>query len=154
MCQPQEVIKYECGWLYKCNKPTEELTTRFLHVLILHLVFSCDPPDDPTHGKAAVLVRSCSVWKYGIVWWTNDGIETIVEVGLQCRWVAVMLRCPDTHKVQRTQLRTKVICTVLKTKHNFCPAINMREFLIASLSLQYPFEGRKITLYNFDAIST
>ena len=151
--QPQETIKYECGWLYRCNEPTEQLTTRFLHVLILRLAFSCDPPDEPTERESVVLLRSCSVWKHGIAWWTNDGIETIVEVGLQCRWVAVMLRCPDTHKVQCAELRTKVITTVLKTKQDFCPAIGMKEFLIAPSSLQYPFEGRELTLYSMKEIA-
>ena len=153
VCQPQETIKYECGWFYRCNEPTEQLTTRFLHVLILRLAFSCDPPDEPTERESVVLLRSCSVWKHGIAWWTNDGIETIVEVGLQCRWVAVMLRCPDTHKVQCAELRTKVISTVLKTKQDFCPAIGMKEFLIAPSSLQYPFEGRELTLYSMKEIA-
>ena len=153
VCQPQETIKYECGWFYRCNEPTEQLTTRFLHVLILRLAFSCDPPDEPTEKESVVLLRSCSVWKHGIAWWTNDGIETIVEVGLQCRWVAVMLRCPDTHKVQCAELRTKVISTVLKTKQDFCPAIGMKEFLIAPSSLQYPFEGRELTLYSMREIA-
>ena len=153
VCQPQETIKYECGWFYRCSEPTEQLTTRFLHVLILRLAFSCDPPDEPTARESVVLLRSCSVWKHGIAWWTNDGIETIVEVGLQCRWVAVMLRCPDTHKVQCAELRTKVISTVLKTKQDFCPAISMKEFLIAPSSLQYPFEGRELTLYSMREIS-
>ena len=153
VCQPQETIKYECGWFYRCNEPTEQLTTRFLHVLILRLAFSCDPPDEPTERESVVLLRSCSVWKHGIAWWTNDGIETIVEVGLQCRWVAVMLRCPDTHKVQCAELRTKVISTVLKTKQDFCPAIGMKEFLISPSSLQYPFEGRELTLYSMREIS-
>ena len=153
VCQPQETIKYECGWFYRCNKPTEQLTTRFLHVLILRLAFSCDPPDEPTERESVVLLRSCSVWKHGIAWWTNDGIETIVEVGLQCRWVAVMLRCPDTHKVQCAELRTKVISTVLKTKQDFCPAINMKEFLISPSSLQYPFDGRALTLYSMREIA-
>ena len=153
VCQPQETIKYECGWFYRCNEPTEQLTTRFLHVLILRLAFSCDPPDEPTERESVVLLRSCSVWKHGIAWWTNDGIETIVEVGLQCHWVAVMLRCPDTRKVQCAELRTKVINTVLKTKQDFCPAIGMKEFLIAPSSLQYPFEGKNLLLYNMREIA-
>ena len=146
VCQPQETIKYECGWFYRCNEPTEQLTTRFLHVLILRLAFSCDPPKRSTDRKSVVLLKRCSVWKHGIAWLTNHGIKTIVEVSLQCRWVAVMLCCPDTHKVQCAELRTKVISTVLKTKQDLCPAIGMEEFLIAPSSLQDSFESRELTL--------
>ena len=153
VCQPHQSIAYECGWLYKCSKETEQLTTRFLHVLILRLAFACDPPDDSTETESIVLLRSCSIWKHGIAWWTNDGIEVIVEVGLQCRWVAVMLRCPDVKKVECAELRSKVIHTVLKAKTDFCPAIAVTEYVIAPSSLKYPFEGRELTLYSMREVA-
>ena len=77
-----ETVCLEYGWLYRCSKETEQLTSHFLHVLILRLAFSCEHPDDPTEIESVVLLRSCSVWKHGIAWSTNDGIETIVEVGV------------------------------------------------------------------------
>ena len=153
VCQPQQSIGYECGWLYKCHKETEQLTTRFLHVLILRLAFACEPPDDPIETESVVLLRSCSVWKHGIAWWTNDGIEVVVEVGLQCHWVAVMMRCPATERVQCAELRSKVIFTVQKTKTDFCPAITMKEYLIDPLSLKYPFEGRELILYSMSEVA-
>ena len=152
--QPLETDMYQCGWFYKCGRDTEQLTTRFLHVLILRLAFSCEPPYDPTERETVLLLRSCSVWKHGIAWWTNERIETIVEVGLQCRWVAVMMRCPDTHKVQCAELRSKVIRIVLKAKQEFCQATKMNEFLIAPSCLQYPFEVRKLTLYSIKTIAS
>ena len=154
VCKSLDTITYQCGWFYKCCKEAEQLSTRFLHVLILRLAFTCEPPDDPTERESVVLLRSCSVWKHGIAWWTDDGIETIVEVGLQCRWVTVMMRCPDTHKVQCAELRSKAIAIVLKAKQDFCPAFTMNEFLIAPSSLQYPFEGRELTLYSMRKIAS
>ena len=153
VCQPHQSIGYECGWLYKCRKETEQLTTRFLHVLILRLAFACKPRDDPTETESVVLLRKCSVWKHGIAWWTNDGIEVIIEVGLQCHWVAVMMRCPSTERVPCAELRSKVISTVQKTKKKFCPTITMKEYLIAPSSLKYPFEGRKLTLYSMREVA-
>ena len=150
---PHQSIDYECGWLYKCSKETEQLTTCFFHVLILRLAFACEPPDHLKETESVVLLRRCSVWKHGIAWWTNDGIEVIVEVGLQCRWVAVMLRCPDVKKVECAELRSKVIHTVLKAKTDFCPAITTREYLIAPSSLKYPFEGRELTLYSMREVA-
>ena len=84
---------------YICGQETEQLTTRFLHVLILRLAFACKPTDNPTEAESVVLPRRCSIWKHGIAWLNEYGIETIVEVGLQCCWVAVMMRCPDNEKV-------------------------------------------------------
>ena len=148
VCQPHQSIGYECGWLYKCSKETEQLTTRFLHVLILRLAFACKPPET----ESVVLLRKCSVWKHGIAW-TNDGIEVIVEVGLQCRWVAVMMRCPATERVPCAELRSKVISTVLKTKKKFCPTITIKEYLIAPSSLKYPIEGKELTLYSMREVA-
>ena len=153
ICQYNENITFECGWFYVCGQRAEQLTTRFLHVLILRLAFACEPTDNPTEAESVVLLRSCSVWKHGIAWLNNYGIETIVEVGLQCRWVAVMIRCPDNEKVHCAELRTKVIKTVVKTRDDFCPAITMKEFLIHPSNLQYPFEGRKLTLYSIREIA-
>ena len=153
ICQPHESITFECGWYYVCVQETEQLTTRFLHVLILRLAFACEPTNNPTEAKSVVLLRRCSVWKHGIAWLNKYGIETIVEVGLQCHWVAVMMRCPDNEKVQCAELRSKVIKTVLKTREDFCPAITMKEYLIHPSNLQYPFEGRKLTLYSMNDIA-
>ena len=152
VCQPHQSIGYECGWLYKCSKETEQLTTRFLHVLILRLAFACKLCDDSTETESVVMLRKCSVWKHGIAW-TNDGIEVIVEVGLQCRWVAVMMRCPATERVQCAGLRSKVISTVQKTKKKFCPTITMKEYLIGPSSLKYPFEGRKRNQYSMGEVA-
>ena len=153
MYQHNESITFECGWYYKCGQKAEQLTTRFLHVLILRLAFACEPTDNPAKAESVVLLRRCSVWKHGIAWLNNHDIETIVEVGLQCRWVAVMMRCPDNEKVQCAELRSKVIKTVLKTRKDFCPAITMKEYLIHPSNLQYPFEGREPTLYSMREIA-
>ena len=153
ICQKKESITFECGWLYICGQKEQQLTTHFLHVLILRLAFACEPTDNPTEAESVVLLRRCSVWKHGIAWLNNYDIETIVEVDLQCHSVTVMMRCPDHEKVQCAELRSNVIKTVLKTRKDFCPTITMKEFLIHSSNLQYPFEGRKLTLYSIREIA-
>ena len=151
--QPHKSVTFKCGWFYVCPQKAKQLTTRFLHVLILRLAFACEPTDNPTEAESVVLLRRCSVWKHGIAWLNNYGIETIVEVDLQCHWVAVMMRCSDNEKVQCAELRSKVIKTVLKTRKDFCPAITMKEYLIDPLNLLYPFEGRKLTLYSMSELA-
>ena len=64
-----------------------------------------------------------------------------------------MLRCPDAKMVECAELRCKVIHTVLKAKTDFCPAITMKEYLIAPSSLKYPFEGRELTLYSIREVA-
>ena len=47
MCQPHKSIAFECGWFYMCGQKIEQVTTRFLHVLILRLAFACNLTSDP-----------------------------------------------------------------------------------------------------------
>ena len=107
--QPDHLMQHQCGWYYKCH-PDQFLTSRFLHVLILRLAFSFALGLDKYHPsqRAPVLCRRCSVWKHGIGW-LQDGIETVVEVGLQCQWVNIMMRCLKGKEVKCVQLRSAVI---------------------------------------------
>ena len=147
---------FQCGWFYECIHPYQFLTTRFLHVLILRLAFSFALAVDHTSSRECpVIRRQCSMWKHGIAWWNDDGIETIVEVGLQRHWVVAMMRCAEDQQMEFIQHRTAVIKSILGTKDEFCPSILMSESLISPSSIQYPCqkEGEK-SLYSLKAVAT
>ena len=57
---------YCCGWCIQC-KPQQFLTTRFLQVLLLRLVFNYAAVIDEDSGtvEALALKRRCDVWKNG-----------------------------------------------------------------------------------------
>ena len=156
VCCPSRPVQNKCGWYLKCIMHDEFLTTRFLQVLVLRLAFSFALA--PEHGSdltSPVLTRRCSVWKHGIAWWNRDGIETIVEVGLQCQWVAVMMRSPMDMVVECSRLRSSLIQTVLKAKSEFCHAVKVSEAFIHPDFVQYPFsESEGCVLYSFNEIKT
>ena len=58
---------YCCGWCIQC-KPQQFLTTRFLQVLLLRLVFNYAAVIDEDSGtvEALALKRRCDVWKNGV----------------------------------------------------------------------------------------
>ena len=134
----------KCGWLYKCIQPDQFLTTQFLHVLILHLAFTfalkLDPGD--CHQDSLALRRKCSVWKHGIGWRNLVQIETVVEVGLQCQSVIVMMRCPKGKEAECVQLRSEVIQRVLETKDEHCKAVKMSESFVHPNDIMYPLTGK------------
>ena len=150
---PTDATQYQSGWILECHKD-QFLTTRFLHVLILRLAFSFAlPPDerdiDPT---SPVITRRCSVWKHGIAWLNRDGIQTIVEVGLQFQWVGVLICSPESKAVQCAKLRSSIICTVLKAKDDFCSACNIFESLLHPSCIHYPFTEKDHILYSLSEI--
>ena len=155
--QPDDSMTYQCGWYYHCTHPDQFLTTRFLQVLILRLAFTFALAIDPHHcpqDDVPVLCRRCSVWKHGIGWLNRAGIETVVEVGLQCRWVSVMMRCSETVEIKCVQLRSAVINKIMTTQCELCPRVKMSESLIHSSEIKYPFTSSKeLKLYSLTDIA-
>ena len=153
-------MQYECGWYYKCVNQDEFLTTRFLQVLILRLAFSFALSPDPKEPRCSleksvpVLLRRCCVWKHGIAWLNRDHVETVVEVGLQCQWVAVLMRCHRGSEMSCVQLRSNIIREVINTKKEFCQPVRLCEYLINPSQLQQPFNPTDdLKLYSFTEIN-
>ena len=136
-----DVMICQCGWLYRCSRHDQFLTTQFLHVLILRLAFSfalqLDPGD--SHEDSLALCRRCSVWKRGIGWMNRVPIEAVVEVGLLNQSVIVMMRCPKGEEAKCAQLRSEVIQKVIEVKDKHCKALEMSEAFIHPTSIKYPF---------------
>ena len=135
----------KCGWIYKCTKTDQFLTTPFLHVLILRLAFNFALKLEPGDRREELFTvpRKCSVWKDGIGWRNLDQIETVVEVGLQRQSVNVMMRCPKGKEAKCVQLRSEVIQKVLKTKDDHCNPVSMCESFVHPNDVMYPLP------YNF-----
>ena len=151
--QTDDSMVYQCGWYYKCHAD-QFLSTRFLHVLILRLAFSFAlglDKQSPSQN-APVLCRRCSVWKHGIGW-LQDGIEIVVEVGLQCQWVTVMMRCFKGKEVKCVQLRSAVVREVKKACTQLCKAVRMTESLIGPPDVHYPFSDEHVSLYSVTDIA-
>ena len=149
----------KCGWLYKCIRRDQFLTTQFLHVLILRLAFTFALKFDPGdgHEDSLALHRRCSVWKRGIAWLNRVPIETVVEVGLQHQSVIVMMRCPKGKEAKCIQLRSEIINKVLEAKHEHCKAVKMSESFIHPDIVKYPFtdnmEDVKLYSYSLEEIA-
>ena len=147
----------KCGWLYKCIRPDQFLTTQFLHVLILRLAFTFALKFDPDdcHEELLALRRRCSVWKRGIAWINTAPIETVVEIGLQHQSVIVMMRCPKGEESVCVQLCSKVIQKVLEAKDEHCKAVKMFESFIHPDIVKYPFTDNTgdVKLYSLEEIA-
>ena len=139
--EQNDAVCCKCGWVYKCIRHDQFLTTQFLHVLILCLAFTfaLGLHQGDCSEDALALRRKCSVWKHGIAWLNRVRIETVVEVGLQYQSVIVMMRCPKGKEAKCVQLRSEVIQKVLEAKHEHCKAVKMSESFIHPTDVKYPF---------------
>ena len=82
-------IGYSIGWLAKCaNTSCDYFPPRFLHVLLLRLVFrftlavpaqhQTDTSASPDHSH---LKRRCTMWNCGVRWSMVEGVECMLVNG-------------------------------------------------------------------------
>ena len=146
--------QYQCGWCLQCSKECQYLTPRFLHVLLLRLAFSFALAPDSTQQDEAspVLRQRCAVWKNGIQWLDQDGVETIVEISEQNKLVLLLMSCPEGEEMACVRLRSSLISKLLETKKELCPRISTTELLIDPSNLSsYPLpSSSELTLYRMD----
>ena len=143
--------QYQCGWCLQCSKEGQYLTPRFLHMLLLRLAFSFAlAPDSSQQDEASpVLRRRCAIWKNGIQWLGQNGVETIVEVSEQNKLVLLLMSCPEGEEMACVRLRSSLISKVLETKRELCSGISTTELLIDPTNLSsYPLpSSSELTLY-------
>ena len=125
--QHGDEFSHHTGWIIRCSKTEQFLTTRFSQVLLLRLAFQFALIPTDSHPTAISIQRQCSVWKNGISWANQSSGEAIVEVDQ--KQVVVMTRSKQM-KLESVNVRSRIIHTVLLTKHEFCPKVQTEECLI------------------------
>ena len=154
--KPQDHYTHHCGWILKCSKLEHFFTSRLLEVLLLRLMFSfaLGSDDISIKVKPPILQRKCSVWKNGIFWGNNDGVETLVEVLPSNKAIVVFMRCLDKDAASAyLRLRSRVFQKVLTAVTEFCVKVDIAEYFIdPSQTLSYPISATK--LYSMKDIST
>ena len=123
---------YYTGWILECLKAEQFLTPRFAQVLLLRLAFQFALISSFASTTSLTILRKCSVWKNGISWANQSGGETIVEI-MDQKKVVVMTRGKSLvkqPKLESVHLRTQIIRTVLSTKNELCPKVEMKESVI------------------------
>ena len=149
--------QYKCGWLLWCSEYF--FAPRFLQVILLWLAFSfaLETPirkhkDHPAiHGQ-----RFCLIWKNGISWLNEDGIEVVVEMKEQNKVVAVMMRCIELSatKIECIRLRSSIIQKILRAKDKFCSEVLTTESFIHPDKLQYPLSSpQDLTLFSLHDVA-
>ena len=126
---------YHCGWALHCRNPRQFFTPRFVQVLLLRLAFPLALVQTP--GFPA-LQRKCKVWKNGICWGNQSGVEVLVEVE-ENKAVVAMFRCLKGSEVEYACVHSMVINKVLQIGEEFCPKVTVSEYVLHhSDSKKYP----------------
>ena len=134
-------LSYGIGWLARCTDPCDYLSPRFHHVLMLRLVFkftlSAHPPADQVSSDSPDLShfqRLCTVWKTGVHWLMEEGVECMVELAGANREVVVLTRSTKDRAENCAAVFNDIVSCVMEAKTEFCHSVRLELFLLDSTS--------------------
>ena len=126
---------YSIGWLARCTISRDFFPPRFLHVLLLRisLRFTLVAPTNlhtsqDTPPDHVPLKRRCKMWKTGVHWLTEEGVECEVDVDIS-KQVVVSIRSEEHSKKVFTVFNSIISC-VMEAKAEFCHSIQLKCFLL------------------------
>ena len=119
----------------ECYRIYDFFPPRFLHVLLLRLAFTFALPKTPSEldDEAAIVdvySRKCTLWKNGIHWLMESGVEVVVEVVKQKRAVLVMVRGSRDQEVECGDILAKVVVKVVEAKSEFCNVLKANLYIV------------------------
>ena len=127
------------GWYLSCKGKCSFFPPRFVYVLLLKLAIEYSLPhhddeyDDHTpHHK--MMRRRCDVWKNGIHWLMESGVEGFVEVAKESRGVVVVMR--SEYEMKCGRMLSLVVRKISDIFKEFCHALMVTEYLLDPKELQ------------------
>ena len=125
---------YSIGWLARCSRPQDYFPPRFLHVLLLRIAlrFTLLDPSPRAH-QASDLKPDCKMWKTGVHWVMEEGVECTVELLNTNKSVVIALRGYEEHASDSyDEIANRIINCVMDAKKEFCHFIQPDFFLLDS----------------------
>ena len=135
-----EDYNYSISWYLKCDEMFNYLPPRFLHVLLLRLAHSFalptsyDPSSIKDDATATIQLynRRCTMWKNGIHWLMEEGVECFVENVNNSKGIVIITKSEEAHKSTCTEMLFNIIKEIHQAKEEFCGTITLQEYLIDS----------------------
>ena len=131
-------LTYTCAWLAHCSGDSDYFPSRFLHVLLLRLVFQFTlsfPAESQRQGASqdsSHFQRGCTMWKTGVHWLMTEGVECMVELVDSCKGVVVTAKSKQDTAENCVSVFNKIISCVMQAKTEFCHNISPHFFLLGS----------------------
>ena len=129
-------LSYSIGFLGQCTDPRDYFPPRFLHVLLLRLVFrfTLSVPSQNQASDASpdhsLFQRRCTMWKTGVHWLMEEGVECMVELMNGNREVVVTTKSIEDRAQNCSIVFNIITSCVMEAKAEFCHFIKPRFFLL------------------------
>ena len=125
---------YSIGWLARCSRPHDYFPPRFLHVLLLRIALRFTVLAPNPHAHHALDIRPvCKMWKTGVHWLMEEGVECTVELVDVSKSVVVVLRGKKRQNYEKYgKIMCSIVSCVMEAKTEFCHSIQPDFFLLDS----------------------
>ena len=154
-------LSYSVGWLARCaNTSCDYFPPRFLHVLLLRLVFrftlavpAQHQPSTSASPDHSHLKRRYTMWNCGVHWSMEEGVECMVELVNGNKGVMVITHSEDDAKENCISVFHDVISCVMEAKAKFCHSIRPQFFLLnPSQSADYLHEDNLFAISDVERV--
>ena len=129
-------LSYSIGWLARCTDPCDYFPPRFLHVLLLRVVFRftlCVPAQNQASGTSpdhSKFQHRCTMWKTGVHWLMKEGVECMVELVNGHKEVVVITKSEEDTAENCISVFNRIISCVMEAKAEFCDSIRPQFYLL------------------------
>ena len=115
-------------WSETVNFIDQFFTPRFHHVLLYRLpVQFALPAAQTTSIHSHPFNRRCHVWKWGLVWLSETGVTTMVEMSESFQTISLTISFPNKTDPKYLELAHSVREVITKTRQEFCPHLKVLE---------------------------
>jgi ankyrin repeat protein len=126
---------YSIGWLAQCTDLQDHFPPRFLHVLLLRLIFRFTLTTSTTacaSFNVSSLQRQCTMWKTGVHWMMGEGVECEVELMNGNKQVAIITKADRALRENCVSVFHRILSCVMEAKADFCHSIRLDFYLLRS----------------------
>ena len=129
------LLNFSIGWYAKCTGKFDYFPARFLHVLLLRLAFAfalrfenCNITEI---NKIQACNRRCTMWKNGIHWIMEEGVECIFEMVNDNKGIVIITKSEEGSK-EWAGILSVIISKTMQAKTEFCSTVSLYHFLLKS----------------------
>ena len=149
-------LTFSIGWYTKCTGKFDYFPARYLHVLLLRLAFTFALPiascNITESNQVSAHNRRCTMWKNGIRWLMEEGVECIFEVVNDNKGIVIIMKSEE-HSKEWAIILSKIIDKAMQAKAEFCDSVSLRHFLLNSNdTLSFVYEDKLFAISDVERV--
>jgi ankyrin repeat protein len=134
-------FNYHIGYFTECKVKLEYFPPRFLHLLFLRLAYSyalqaAEENTIMSDMESVTLLQKynhlCTMWKNGIHWLMQEGVECFVESVNNSKAIVVITKSKEEQKSTCSEMLFKILREFQQVKDEICETVALQQYILDS----------------------